>query len=576
MPPSLTLPAPSVAAVPGASRARAWARLSALWHAPRSPQAIVCVLAVWLLATANWALWGRLAQADGHTGSALLLGLRFAALVLPGTVLLLGLTAWPRWMKPVWALLLVVAACAQHFMLGYGVVIDPVMVRNVLQTDAREGADLWHPALLGHLALVAGVPLLWLWRLPVRSSGPVRNVVRTTVLVLAAAATLVLAVLGMYREVAPVVRNNMAVRFAFNPVSPVLSAADVVLKPLLRRPKPFLSIAAGAQLGATYASAQRPPLLVLVVGETARADHFALNGYPRDTTPELAQRGVLSWRNVHACGTSTLQSVPCMFSHLGRDAYLRRVADYDNLLDVLQQAGLAVLWLDNQAGCKGVCARVPHASTEDALATPAARRLCDGGECLDDLMLEGLDARIAALPAERRQRGVVLVMHQMGSHGPAYFKRSPADAKPFQPECRTNALADCPHDALVNVYDNSIHQTDRFLARTLDWVRSQQMRYDAGFLYLSDHGETHGEMGLYLHGMPYAVAPEAQKHVPMVAWPGALATRTGVDTACLGRTLDAPLTHDNLYHTVLGLMDVRSSTYQHTHDAFAPCRTQSG
>ena len=201
---SLTLPAPPVAAAPGAWRARTWARLSALWHAQRSPQAIVCVLAVWLLATANWALWGRLAQADGHTGSALLLCLRFAALVLPGTVLLMGLTAWPRGMKPVWVLLLVVAACAQHFMLSYGVVIDPVMVRNVLQ-----------------------------------------------------------------------------------------------------------------------------------------------------------------------------------------------------------QAGLAVLWLDNQAGCKGVCERVPHASTEDALATPAARRLCDGEECLDDLMLEGLDARIAALPAERRQRGVV-------------------------------------------------------------------------------------------------------------------------------------------------------------------------
>lgn len=547
-------------------------RMLTAWRAPRSPQFIVFALTIWLVLAANWGLWERLGQLEGFQGSIALLRAVFVWLALWGTLTLLSLTAWPRGMKPVWAFLVIVAAVVQHFMLAYGVVLDSGMVRNALQTHGTETIDLWNAELAAQLLLVAGPPLAWLWRLPVRGAGVGRDLVRTGTLALGAAALLLLGVLGTYRELAPVVRNNMALRFAFNPVSPVLSFADVTLKPLFKRPRPFISIAAGAQLGASYGMAARPLLLALVVGETARADHFGINGYARDTTPELAQRGVLSWRGVHSCGTSTLQSLPCMFSHLGREAYLRRTADYDNLLDVLQEAGLAVLWLDNQAGCKGVCERVPHASTDEVQGSAAGRRLCEGGECLDDLMLEDLDQRIAALPEDRRRRGVVLVMHQMGSHGPAYYRRSPAELKAFRPECSTNALATCAQSELVNVYDNSIRQTDRFLARTIDWLSQRQSRYDTGMLYLSDHGESLGEMGLYLHGMPYAVAPEAQKHVPMIFWPGRLGARAGADTACLRGTLDAPLTHDHLFHTVLGLLDVRSRSYQPRLDAFATCR----
>jgi lipid A ethanolaminephosphotransferase len=309
------------------------------------------------------------------------------------------------------------------------------------------------------------------------------------------------------------------------------------------------------------------------VGETARADHFGLNGYARDTTPALAARGVLSWRDVHSCGTNTLASVPCMFSPLGKQAFEARRDDYENLVDVLQAAGLAVFWLDNQAGgCKGVCDRVPHASAFEGLDAGAKSVLCDGDECLDDVMLRGLDQRIAALPAERRARGVVLVMHQMGSHGPSYYKRSSPDAKRFLPECTSNALAECSHSELQNGYDNSIAYTDRFLGKTIDWLQGRSAQFDTAMLYLSDHGESLGEYGLFLHGVPYGFAPEVQKHVPMVAWLGGMQARRQLSPACLARGVDLPLTHDNLYHTVLGLLDVQSPSYRLPLDAFAACR----
>jgi lipid A ethanolaminephosphotransferase len=233
---------------------------------------------------------------------------------------------------------------------------------------------------------------------------------------------------------------------------------------------------------------------------------------------------------------------------------------------------MAVLWLDNQAGCKSVCARVASASTTDLAGTPAGARLCADGECLDEALLEGLDARIAALPAERRRKGLLLVMHQMGSHGPAYGRRSTEAYKRFKPECRTTTLGDCVPAELINVYDNSIAYTDHVLARTIDWARAQP-GYAPALLYVSDHGESLGEYGVFLHGVPYALAPDAQKHVAMIGWLGDGTTaQARVDAACMRGRLDEKLSHDNLYHSVLGLLDVTTPTYDRRLDIWSACK----
>ncbi|HSV55025.1 MAG TPA: phosphoethanolamine--lipid A transferase [Burkholderiaceae bacterium] len=577
MPPSMTPPASLPIGTSGASGvprlARHWLQdLRHHWAASRSPQFVAVVLSAWLATVGNLALWHRLGQlyelSDPHGALRLQLG----GLVLLATLALLLLLAWPRFMKPVWGLVLVVAACAQHFMLEYGIFIDAGMVLNATHTNASEARDLlgWH--LLANVLLIAGLPLAWLVPVPIQSRGVWRNIGRSGALLAFSVAALLGGIAASYRDLAPLTRNHKELRYLINPLSTVVAAGTAVLKPLLKKSRAFLPISAGALLGASYAQQARPPLFVLVVGETARADHFALNGYPRNTTPELAARGVLSWHKVHSCGTNTLASVPCMFSHLGKEKFEQRSADHENLLDVLQAAGLAVLWVDNQAGCKGVCDRVASASTSDAQRTTEGQALCRDDECQDEMMLKGLDERLTRLPEQQRRNGVVLVMHQMGSHGPAYYRRSTPETKRFQPECTSHALADCTQDALVNAYDNSIAYTDHFLAKTIDWLQRHKSRHDVGMLYLSDHGESLGEYGLFLHGVPYAVAPEVQKHVPMVVWPGSLLARRDVDAQCLKGGLDSALTHDNLYHTVLGALDVRTPTYQRGLDAFAGCR----
>ena len=598
MNPSLTLPAPppgllsAASAAPGVpaspapaaplalptallrSAGQALRSLDAWMARPRSPRQVVVALSLYLVLAANWPLWGAVARMGGAPSLYLRAALALALLVACGTVALLSLTAWTRGMKPVWFAVVLVAALAQHYMLTYRVVMDPGMGANLLQTDWHEASDLLGWRMLPGVLAVLWLPAWWLLRVrlvPLPVAGQLwRNAVLLALsLGLAAATAAVFA-----RDLAPLMRNHPMLRYQINPLASLYSTTVAVLRPLRTARAALVPMTAGAALGATHAAQTKPLLLVLVVGETARADHFGLNGYGRDTTPALAARGVFNWRQVQSCGTSTMASLPCMFSPLGKDAFEARSSDTENLLDVVQAAGLNVLWLDNQSGCKGVCDRVPHASAADAVAPAARQALCDStGECHDTALLGPLAERLEALTPAQRARGTLVVLHQMGSHGPAYFKRSSAASKRFMPECRTEVLAECSPTELVNAYDNSIVETDAFLGQTIDWLQGQSAHFDTGMVYLSDHGESLGEYGLFLHGMPYRIAPEAQKHVPLVAWMDAdLLRRLQLSGACLRASANVPLTHDALYHSVLGLADVQSPSYRASLDAFAGCR----
>ena len=545
----------------------------------RRPIQAVWLIALWLAGPGNLPLWQRIVALDDTLAHRLALLAGLSLVVASASAALLSLLAWPRVFRPLASLLVLVAAFNTYFMWQYGAVIDPTMIANVVHTDVREVRDLLSLRLLGTALLVAGPPLWWLWRRPIvaRSwwSQTGRNV--------AGVATGLLLVVGVgllsYQGLASLMRNHKSVRYMINPLNSVYAAGRVAADQLPQQVRTLVPVGEDAALGASYTTQQRPPLLMLVVGETARAQNWGLSDYARDTTPALKrwqqQGDLVNFTQVRACGTNTHVSLPCIFSPLTREQGGDKTPTEENLLDVLQRAGLAVLWLDNQSGCKGVCERVPHVSTRE-LQQPG---LCDGDECFDEAMLSGLDQRIAALDPARRARGVVLMLHQMGSHGPAYARRTPADRKPFLPECTSNTLSACAPDQLINAYDNTIAYTDHFLDQSLQWLQQQSRagHYDTGLIYLSDHGESLGEGGLYLHGVPYAFAPDQQTRVPMVAWLSpALQQRSGVRTNCLRQRSGESLSHDNLFHTVLGLMDVSTGVHNVSLDAVAPCQVQEG
>ena len=540
-----------------------------------SPLTLAFGAALWIAVLCNGPLWSALrALPEMATARGALFIAGFALMVAAGTSALLALLAWQRTIKPAIALFLVSAALGAHFMSTYGVVIDPSMMTNVMQTDAREVRDLLSLRLLVHIVLLAALPIALLWKVPLKHARFKVQLGHNLGACVLAWLVLLALVVALFADLSATMRNHRSIRYLINPLNSFFALGVLAKQSGAKPAGPPAPIGIGAQI-APRAAGSLPPLLMLVVGETARADHFALNGYPRPTNPELAKLDVVSFADVTSCGTNTAASLPCMFSHLGKRAFGSRDGEHENLLDLVQRTGMAVLWLDNQAGCKGLCGRVPNAFASQAPpgqgAAPAG--LCNEGECFDEALLVGLDARLAALPAPARERGVLIVLHQMGSHGPAYSKRSPPQRKPFVPECTTNVLQQCDRSELVNAYDNSIAYTDHVLARTIAWLAERDKQYAPMLLYVSDHGESLGENNLYLHGLPYAVAPREQTHVPMLAWlaPGAHGV-SGLSIDCLRRERNKPLSHDNLFHTTLGVLGIRANEYVVTLDAFAACR----
>jgi len=309
---------------------------------------------------------------------------------------------------------------------------------------------------------------------------------------------------------------------------------------------------------------QRPVVGVVVVGETARAANFSLYGYERDTNPALAGRDLIRFNEVSACGTSTAVSLPCMFSDLGRDDFDRAEARArESLLDVVQRAGIRTVWLDNNSGCKGICRNAETWSPEGL----DIEGLCTDGECFDAILLDRIDRELAA-PTE----DTLIVIHMNGSHGPSYFRRYPDEFEVFTPDCRSDELSDCTQEEIRNSYDNSIRYTDWFVDQVIERLGQASPKIGTALLYVSDHGESLGEMGVYLHGTPYFLAPAEQIMVPMFLWLSpAFTDDFRIDRACLEERRTQPLSHDYLFHSVLGLFDVETRDRQDSLDLFAGC-----
>jgi lipid A ethanolaminephosphotransferase len=456
------------------------------------------------------------------------------------------------------------AAITSYFCGAYGVYMTQDMLRNALETDAAEVGALITTRLIVEVLLLGVLPALLVWfvRLP---AIPWTQRLKERAAWFGAAAIVCLAVLFAFSaNYAVLFREHKPIRYTLLPAAPVTSLVGLMDSGRARAvDQPLLAY--GGNAVRTWSPRSRPLVLFLVIGETARAENFQLGGYSRPTNPELGSLGNLLYFNASACATSTALSLPCMFSPFGRNGFdVDETRRYMNLLDALLQAGLDVEWRDNNSGCKGVCARVKqvdYSSRQDP-------QLCAGSGCYDEIMLIDLEARLRDV-----HRDTVIVFHQIGSHGPAYSRRYPESFRKFKPACHSSQLQTCSEQEIVNAYDNTIAYTDHVLARQIDLLRNASSRVDGLLIYVSDHGESLGENGLYLHGIPYSFAPKVQKTVPLLVWmSNAYERRAGLETDCLRSSAHRFVSHDNLYHTVLGATGVSNGAYQAQLDILAPCR----
>lgn len=465
--------------------------------------------------------------------------------------------------KPLAITLFLIASIVSYFTSAYGVIVDNSMIRNSMETNFSEASELISASFLLHLFFYGMVPSVIIAFTQLRYKAVGKEVLKRGTAVLIAISMIAISFFLFNKEFTFLFRQHPELRSLINPAYPVYAFAkymkkqsgNVQIQPV------------GLDARQTHPGRVRGKrtLLVIVVGETARAENFALNGYERDTNPQLGKADIIDFNNTYSCGTDTAYSVPCMFSHLSRSDYTpSKAAQYETLLDVLTHAGVDVLWLDNNSGCKGVCNRVKN----ESVANAKHPKLCNTEECYDDILLYKLKDRIGKASSD-----LVVVLHQKGSHGPAYYKRIPDEYRKFTPECRSVNLQDCTTSEIVNSYDNTILYTDHFLYSVIGFLKGNASHFDTAMIYMSDHGESLGENGLFLHGFPYALAPDTQIHIPFISWISKeYSDDFGIDKNCLMKDRERRYSHDNLFHSVLGLLQVNSEIYDPELDVFSGCK----
>ncbi|MGR6725985.1 phosphoethanolamine transferase [Aeromonas veronii] len=468
-------------------------------------------------------------------------------------------------LKPFFTVLILTGSIVSYAMLKYGVIFDAGMIQNIVETNSGEAGAYLNGSVALWFLLTGLLPVLVLWSLRIRYPARWYQGLALRAGVLAISLLFIGGVAALYyQDYASVGRNNKSLAKEIVPANYVHDLYKYGRDVLFATQIPYQQLGTDARV---VARGSKPTLMFLVVGETARSQNYSLNGYGKATNSFTAkEQGVVSFRDVRSCGTATAVSVPCMFSNLTRRGYDDQLASSrDGLLDVLQHAGVSVLWKENDGGCKGVCRNVPTIE----ILPKSYPALCQGESCYDEVLLEGLDQQIAGMKGNK-----LVAFHLMGSHGPTYFRRYPASERAFMPDCPRSDIENCSNEELVNTYDNTIRYTDKVVGLLIDKLKSLESQYDVGLVYLSDHGESLGAMGLYLHGTPYKFAPDDQTRVPLLTWfsPQLQADRQ-LDMGCLAAEASSQrFSHDNLFHSMLGIMDVQTRVYDNKLDLFKPCR----
>jgi lipid A ethanolaminephosphotransferase len=408
------------------------------------------------------------------------------------------------------------------------------------------------------------LPVVIIAVLPVRFMPMWRSLGVRAAIIVAAAAMLLLPHFLVGRNYIYFERNHRGMYDVYHPYAALSGTFHYLQRDVFRKKHVVTPIGTDAALAPNAAMAARKRVVVLVVGETARAENQSLQGYGHETNPEMKREGAIYFSDTWSCGTATTVSVPCMFSNMTREKFDKPVAKaHWNALDVLQHAGVDVFWRDNDEGCKDVCARVPN----DDLTDAKIAGLCDGSGCVDDVLVEDLPERLAKMRSP-----ALLVLHIKGSHGPAYFKRYPAEFNVFKPGCETAEVQTCSYAQTVASYDNTILYTDHILGKVVEVLKAEP-ETDSAMMYLSDHGESLGENEVYLHGADWATAPSQQKHIPMLMWlsPGWVRD-SGLRMDCVAQRRVQPASQDNLFHTLLGFFGTRTEVYKPELDLLAGCQ----
>lgn len=463
-------------------------------------------------------------------------------------------------------LFLMINAGILYFMNTYNVSIDRTMIINALETNISETMELLNLKFASYLFVFAIIPGFFIFNIKINNKARFwrtffYKIVIIVVSLLVGVGTLFLD----YKEISSAARVNRSLKYKVIPLNYFDSLYSIIHRKIKNKQIPFQDLTKNIKIKNNFAN-NKKNILVLIVGEAARSVEFSLNNYEKNTNEPLKDKDIIYYNNFYSCGTATAISVPCMFSSFDRRNFnLNQKDSFSNLFDFLNKANVYSYWRDNNSDCKGVCNRIQN----DNVVKEKVKDICNSRECYDEILINDLDKRIEEL----KNRNNVLVLHQKGSHGPAYYLRYPKEFEKFKPVCKTEAFDKCNIEEIKNAYDNTIYYTSYVINKTIEILQKYENEFNVGLIYVSDHGQSLGENGLYLHGAPYNFSPDEQRHIPYIMWLSKNFTNNfKINKECLNAQRSEYFSHDNLFHSILGLFNIETKHYDKNLDLFYKCR----
>lgn len=277
------------------------------------------------------------------------------------------------------------------------------------------------------------------------------------------------------------------------------------------------------------------PVIVFIIGESTRADHLSLNGYPRTTTPRLEiTNGLINFGTAQSFATSTRVSLVGMLTNATRSS---RTPTVGSFVSFFKKHGYRTYFysLQNKLGRSG------HLT--DTLISMSDTVVYHKGQ---DPYLLSLLKDTVALTAENK----LILLHTTGSHF-SYNKNYTEEFRFFMPDQYENEDYKTDITPFINAYDNTVRKIDWMIAETIDLLKNT----NAVVIYTSDHGESLGENGVMFHG---GTSPE-QSQVPFMIWLSDTYRKKHPEiTTALHAVPANTVSHDNLFHTIISLGGISS------------------
>ena len=280
---------------------------------------------------------------------------------------------------------------------------------------------------------------------------------------------------------------------------------------------------------------------ILIIGESARRDHFSLYGYEKPTNPLLAEDDVTALI-ANSAATYTTAGVKAILDHQPTGKL------YEILPNYMYRTGVDVIWRTSNWGEPPVHIEKYHTVRDLKKMYP------DADDRYDGILLTGLKEEIMSSEKDK----ILVILHTNTSHGPTYNKKYPTEFERFTPVCTTVEMSKANPQELMNAYDNSVLYTDDLIHSAIEILKEIPDRR-ACMLYVSDHGESLGEGNLYMHGVPMSIAPKEQVEIPFIVW-------TSEDAAEVKELDEVGQYH--VFHSVMDFLGVESPVFDEDKNIF--------